>query len=1540
MSMPRLLKSASVFILLTGLLTGCPRAHQPELRVTPTSATVGTGMTARFAVEYIDDRGLASPASGAQWTLSDDTIARLSVREDGGAVATGTRVGNATLTVNYRNLSATAALTVRSGFALTRLEIAPAAPSVAAGLTRQLTATGIFSDNTTAPFTNQVDWTSSDPQVLTVDNLANKGRVTGVAKGTAVVTATSGSVTAQVTFTVTDADLVSIAVTPTNPSVAAGTAQQFTATGTFTDNSTQDITTQVTWTSAKTNVATVSNDPGSQGLATGVVAGNTTITATLGSVSGSTTLTVSSAQLRSIAVTPTNPSLARGTNRQFTATGTFSNNTTQNLTAQVTWSSSDTNVATVSNTAGSRGLASALNVGAATLTATLGSVSGSTTLDVTAAQLVAISVTPTNPSLARGTTGQLTATGIYTDTTTQDLTTQVVWTSSDGTLATVSNAPGTQGLATALNTGNVTVSASQGNVTGTVTLAVTAAQVVSIAVTPVNPSLARGTTLQLTATGTFTDNTTQDLTTQVTWSSADANIAAVSNADGSQGLATAVNQGTATITAALGTITSSTGLTVTPAVLVAIGITPMNPSLPLGTTRQLRATGTYTDSSTQDLTTQVAWASSDTNVATVSSAAGSEGLATSVSLGRATITAAMGTITGSTALMVTPAELVSIAVTPINPSVPRGLTQQLRATGTYTDNTTQDITTQVTWTSSATNIATVSSAAGSQGLATAVNLGTATLTAAMNGITGSTDLQVTAALLVSLAITPPNPAFALGTTDQLMATGTYTDNTTQDLTTQVTWSSSDGTIASISNAPGSEGEVSANSPGNVVITAALGSITTTAPLMVTNARLVSIEISPPNVSLAAGLTQQFVATGIYTDNSTQNLTAQVTWASSNTTVASISNAMGSRGQARALAAGTTSITATFSGVSGTATLDVTAAQLVSLAITPANASAPRGLTRQLTATGTFTDNSTQDLTAQVAWSSSDPSLAAVSNVAGSQGLISALNLGTVTITAAMGSVSTTTDFTVTPARLVSIAVTPPTPSVARGRTQQFAATGTYTDNTTQDITVQVLWASSNATVAAVSNASGSEGRATALALGTATITAALNGIMGSTDLTVTAAELVSIAITPPTPSVPLGTTQQLTATGTYTDNTTLDLTTQVLWASSDPTIATVDNATGAQGLATPARTGTTTVTATMGSVIGSTLLTVTAPRVVSIVVTPANPSVVDGLTQQFTATGTFTDNSVQNITTQVNWASSDSSVATISNTAGSQGVATGVNPGTTTITAVLSGVTGMATLTVTPAQPTSLMITPASPTLDINARVQLTALLVYTDGTTQNVTPSATWATSSSANVTVDTAGVATGVATGSATIMATSNGFTGMTTVTVSSTACHVTVNEVQVAGATASDEFVEIYNGCATSIDLSGGRLVYRSAANTNPASGSDSTTLFTFAAGTSIASGSFRLYVGMGYTGSGVPDGAPFGTNTGALAGAAGAVALRNASGTIVDSVAYGTVSAGHAFLEGTSAPTPPARSSIVRTPNGRDTNNNAADFTVTSTPTPRS
>jgi hypothetical protein len=91
---------------------------------------------------------------------------------------------------------------------------------------------------------------------------------------------------------VTAATLVSIAITPTNPSIAKGTTQQFTATGTYTDSTTQNLTTAVTWGSSTTAVGTISNAAGSKGLASAIAAGSTTITAISGSKSGTTTLTV------------------------------------------------------------------------------------------------------------------------------------------------------------------------------------------------------------------------------------------------------------------------------------------------------------------------------------------------------------------------------------------------------------------------------------------------------------------------------------------------------------------------------------------------------------------------------------------------------------------------------------------------------------------------------------------------------------------------------------------------------------------------------------------------------------------------------------------------------------------------------------------------------------------------------------------------------------------------------------------------------------------------------------------------------------------------------------------------------------------------------------------------------------------------------------------------------------------------------------------------------------------------------------------------
>lgn len=123
----------------------------------------------------------------------------------------------------------------------------------------------------------------------------------------------------------------------------------------------------------------------------------------------------------------------------------------------------------------------------------------------------------------------------------------------------------------------------------------------------------------------------------------------------------------------------------------------------------------------------------------------------------------------------------------------------------------------------------------------------------------------------------------------------------------------------------------------------------------------------------------------------------------------------------------------------------------------------------------------------------------------------------------------------------------------------------------------------------MSNAARINGLASALAVGPAAISAALDEVTSSTDLTVTEAVLVSIQVTPPNSSLAKGTALQLTATGTYTDDTAKDLTKDVTWGSSDPSAASVSNADGSDGLATALAVGSfSAVSATLGTVSGST----------------------------------------------------------------------------------------------------------------------------------------------------------------------------------------------------------------------------------------------------------------------------------------------------------------------------------------------------------------
>ncbi len=343
--------------------------------------------------------------------------------------------------------------------------------------------------------------------------------------------------------------------------------------------------------------------------------------------------------------------------------------------------------------------------------------------------------------------------------------------------------------------------------------------------------------------------------------------------------------------------------------------------------------------------------------------------------------------------------------------------------------------------------------------------------------------------------------------------------------------------------------------------------------------LTSIAVTPANPSITKGATEQFTATGTYSDASTANITSQVTWASGTTTAATIT----SGGLASGVGVGSSTITATLGSVSGNTKLTVTAPTLTSIAVTPANPSITKGATEQFTATGTYSDASTANITSQVTWASGTTTAATIT----SGGLASGVGVGSSTITATLGSVSGNTKLTVTAPTLTSIAVTPANPSITKGATEQFTATGTYSDASTANITSQVTWASGTTTAATIT----SGGLASGVGVGSSTITATLGSVSGNTKLTVTAPTLTSIAVTPANPSITKGATEQFTATGTYSDASTANITSQVTWASGTTTAATITSG----GLASGVGVGSSTITATLGSVSGNTKLTVTAP---------------------------------------------------------------------------------------------------------------------------------------------------------------------------------------------------------------------------------------------------------------------------------------------------------------------------------------------------------
>jgi peptidoglycan/xylan/chitin deacetylase (PgdA/CDA1 family)/uncharacterized protein YjdB len=473
-------QSLSAFLLVTSVLfplSGCGggsaslsvdppvSATLATISLLPASATIPVGSTQHFQAAAKDQNGKVM--AGISFAFSSSNSA---ASIDNAGSAKGISQGTATISVSANGKNAVASLTVTPAApptpVLTKISVSPSTVSIQVGEHTTFAATGYDQFNNVMSGITFTWASNGSASIATI----NDGLAMGLAPGTAQITASASGVSsapASLIVLPPPPVLTSIAVTPAAPSIFIGGAQQFTAVG-YDQNGNQMSGVSFAWSSSNSTVASVD-----MGLATGLAAGSTHVTASAqGVTSNGTTLTVTKAPsvLTSIVVSPSSASIQAGDTQQFTVTAFDQYNTAMSGTT-FAWSSSNTNAATVSaiNSEGvSAGLAKGVAAGSAQITASAqGITSNAAGLTVTSPPppppppiVTTINVMPANASINLGATQQFMA--YATDQNGSAMSgVSFSWTASSSAVVVDTN-----GLAKGISAGTAQVSASANGVSG------------------------------------------------------------------------------------------------------------------------------------------------------------------------------------------------------------------------------------------------------------------------------------------------------------------------------------------------------------------------------------------------------------------------------------------------------------------------------------------------------------------------------------------------------------------------------------------------------------------------------------------------------------------------------------------------------------------------------------------------------------------------------------------------------------------------------------------------------------------------------------------------------------------------------------------------------------------------------------------------------------------------------------------------------------------------------------------------------------------
>ncbi len=700
----------------------------------------------------------------------------------------------------------------------------------------------------------------------------------------------------------------------------------------------------ISWSSSQKSVASVSEE----GLVTALEEGTTTITAASGGKSGSCVVTVSKGFVAVESVVLDYKELPMVEGDVFTLTATIKPDDATD--AVVTWSSSDIEIATVD-----AGKVTAIREGEAVIQAKAGEKTAECKVTVSTKKIdvSAVQLNKSELSLIIGEEFTLTATIVPEDATVRT----VEWSTSDADVATVED-----GKVVAIKEGTATIKAEADGKTAECAVTVNYIHVQSITLDKPSATLYEGEEFTLNATITPEDATYSD----ITWTSNNPETAKVEG-----GKVVAIKKGTATIKAEADGKSALCQVEVLSSI-AEISLSKSQLSMIIGDTETLEAIITPEDATLRE---EITWSSTDQNVATVDN----NGKVTAIKEGTAIISATVEGKKAECKVTVDYIHVSSIGISQANATFYIGesltLTAELKPSN-VTYNT-------IEWVSSDNNVVTVSE----NGRVTAVGKGEATVTAKSDGKEATCHFTVLVPL-TGLSFDQSSMELFNGASATLTVIKSPSDAT---LRGEIVWKSSDTSVATIN----ADGLVTAIAKGSAKITASVDGCTAECAVSVL-ASVTGISISQASATINKGSSIQLSYTVLPAGATIQG---QVSWASSNTSVATVD----SQGKVKAVGAGTADITVSLEGFTATCKVTVTV-PVSSITLNQGSLKLKQNETAQLVATVGPEDASDKTVT----WSSSDTSIATVD----STGKVKALKEGTAVISAKAGDKTATCSLTV------------------------------------------------------------------------------------------------------------------------------------------------------------------------------------------------------------------------------------------------------------------------------------------------------------------------------------------------------------------------------------------------------------------------------------------------------------------------------------------------------------------------------------------------